>query len=101
MASQNSSKNNSRANIVRVSVSEGARLLGINPATIRRALKDEEIRYVVVRGRYKISFESLIKWSQKRPIVKYNLENKGIGQYIEKWKIKNTLYSPNPKLGEE
>ncbi len=73
MANQNSSKNESRSNVIRVSVSEGARLLGINPATIRRALKDQEIRYVVVRGRYKISFESLIKWSQKRPIVKYNL----------------------------
>jgi len=100
MANQNSSKNESRSNVIRVSVSEGARLLGINPATIRRAIKDQEIRYVVVRGRYKISFESLIKWSQKRPIVKYNLENKGIGQYVEKWKIKNTLYSPNPKFTE-
>lgn len=100
MVTQNSSKNESRTNVIRVSVSEGARLLGINPATVRRAIKAQEIRYVVVRGRYKISFESLIKWSQKRPIVKYNLENKGIGQYVEKWKIRNTLYSPNPKFTE-
>jgi excisionase family DNA binding protein len=100
MANQNLSKSDARSNAIRVSVSEGAKLLGVNPATVRRAIKDQQIRYVVVRGRYKISFESLIKWSQKRPIVKYNLENKGIGQYIEKWKIKNTLFSPNPKFEE-
>jgi excisionase family DNA binding protein len=94
------SKNESTATPIRVSVSEAARLLGINPITIRRAISNQELRYIVVRGRYKISFESLIKWSQKRPLVKYKMENKGIGQYVEKWKIKNTLYSPNPKFTE-
>jgi excisionase family DNA binding protein len=87
-------------NIIRVSVSEAARLFGVNARTIRRAIADAAVTYVVVRGRYKINFESLVKWSQERPKVRNKLSNQGIGQYVEKWKIKNRLYSPNPKVLE-
>ncbi len=83
--------------IIRISVSEASRLLGVDQKTIRRAIKAEEIKYIVVRGRYKIHFESLIEWSQQKPAIKNKLANKGIGQYVDKWKIKNKLYSPHPK----
>ncbi|HAT03345.1 MAG TPA: hypothetical protein DCS29_01020 [Candidatus Magasanikbacteria bacterium] len=83
--------------IVRVSISEAARLFGVNPQTIRRAIKSKEITYVVVAGRYKINFESLVKWSQEKTTVKNKTEKFGIGQYVDKWKIKNTLYSPSVK----
>ncbi len=83
--------------IVRVSISEAARLFGVNAQTIRRAIKTQEITYVVVAGRYKINFESLVKWSQTKTTVKNKSNNYGIGQYVDKWKIKNTLYSPSPK----
>ncbi len=83
--------------VVRVSVSEAGRLFGVNPQTIRRAITDEEITYIVVAGRYKINFESLVKWSQSKTTVKNKTEQKGIGQYVDKWKIKNTLYSPSSK----
>ncbi len=83
--------------IVRVSISEAARLFGVNPQTIRRAIKNQEITYVVVAGRYKINFESLVRWSQKKTTVKNKSEKFGIGQYVDKWKIKNTLYSPSTK----
>ena len=83
--------------IVRVSISEAPRLFGVNPQTIRRAIKNQEITYVVVAGRYKINFESLVKWSQKKTTVKNKSEKFGIGQYVDKWKIKNTLYSPSTK----
>ena len=86
--------------IIRLSVSEAARLFGVNSMTIRRAIKEKSLRYVVVRGRYKIDFESLVKWSQQRPLVKFKLETKGLGQFVDKWKIKNTFYSPNPKTAE-
>ncbi len=87
--------------IIRVSVSEAARLFGVDSHTIRRALKRQELRYVVVQGRYKINFESLVEWSQNRTTVKNKMENRGIGQFVEKWKIKNTKYSPNPQVFEE
>ena len=84
------------AEIIRLSISEAARLFGINPQTIRRAIKDQEITYAVVRGRYQLNFESLLKWSQKKATVKNKFEKKGIGQFVDRWKIKNPLYSPNP-----
>jgi len=83
--------------IIRLSVSEAARLLGVSQRTIRRAITDGRITYVVVQGRYKINFESLLKWSQETTTVKNKMEEKGIGQYVGQWKIKNKLYSPNPK----
>ena len=83
--------------IVRVSISEAGRLFGVNAQTIRRAIKNQEITYIVVAGRYKINFESLVKWSQNKTTVQNKLNKRGIGQYVEKWKIKNTLYSPSAK----
>lgn len=84
--------------VIRVSISEAARLFGVNPQTIRRALKDHEINYVVVAGRYKLNFESLVKWSQRKTTVRNKSNHSGIGQYVDKWKINNTLYSPSSKL---
>ena len=92
-------KNNeqSEANDMRLSVSEAAKLFGIDQITVRRAIKENALRYIVVRGRYKISFSSLLKWSQQRTSVRNKLAKDGIGQYVDKWKINNTLYSPRPK----
>lgn len=83
--------------MIRVSISEAARLFGVNAQTIRRAIKAQEITYVIVGGRYKINFESLVKWSQHHTTVKNKLAKRGIGQFVDKWKINNPLYSPNPK----
>lgn len=83
--------------IVRVSISEAARLFGVSTQTIRRAIRDEEITYVVVAGRYKLNFESLVKWSQQKTTVRNKVNTHGIGQFVDKWKIKNTLYSPSKK----
>lgn len=83
--------------IVRVSISEAARLFGVNTQTIRRAIKAQEITYIVVAGRYKLNFESLVKWSQRKTTVKNKSNTHGIGQYVDKWKISNTLYSPSAK----
>lgn len=88
-------------NLIRVSVSEAARLFGVSTRTIRRAIADGEVTYVVVRGRYKISFESLVRWSQARPKVRNKTANQGIGQFVGQWKIRNRLYSPNPKIFEK
>lgn len=83
--------------MIRVSISEAAKLFGVNSQTIRRAITAKEVTYIVVAGRYKLNFESLVKWSQRHTTIKNKLENKGIGQFIGNWRIKNPLYSPNPK----
>lgn len=83
-------------NIIRVSISEAARLFGVNPQTIRRAIKGKEVTYVIVRGRYKLNFESVLKWSQKHASARNKLGTNGIGRFVSSWRISNTLYSPNP-----
>ncbi len=87
--------------MIRLSVSEAAKFFGIDGKTIRRAIAAREINYVVVRGRYKIDFDGLLKWSQQRPTVKNKLNSQGVGQYVDKWKITAPLFSPNPKRLEK
>lgn len=85
-------------NIIRLSVSEAAKLFGITEKTIRVAIKNNELRYVVVHGRYKIMFSSLIEWSQKSVRRQNKLKKDGIGKYVDQWKISNKKFSPNPDL---
>ena len=87
--------------VIRLSVSEAAKMFGISQRTVRRAIKNQEVTYVVVQGRYKINFESLLRWSQRTTTVRNKRDQKGIGQFVDNWKINNTLYSPNPKKLEE
>jgi excisionase family DNA binding protein len=81
---------------IRVTISQAANMFGVNEKTVRRSISNGELLYIVVRGVYKINFESLLKWSQSRPKLKNKLEKEGIGQFVDHWKIKNKLYSPNP-----
>ena len=86
---------------IRLTTSQAANLFGVSEKTIRRAIQDQELQYIVVRGVYKINFESALRWSQSRIKIKNKLNLNGIGQYVDKWKIKNKLYSPNPKTAEK
>jgi len=99
LTTNTASTGNSQQNkeMIRLSISEAAKLFGVTAQTIRRAIAAQEITYIIVGGRYKINFESLVKWSQLKTTVRNKMAKRGIGQYVEKWKIKNPLYSPNPK----
>jgi len=88
-------------NPIRLSVSEAARIFGISEKTIRRAIQNKEINYIVVAGRYKLNFESLVKWSQQKTHVRHKSEKFGIDQYVDKWKLSSTLYSPHPPTENE
>ncbi len=84
-------------NLIRLSVSEAAKLFGVSTRTVRRAISAGDVSYIVVQGRYKINFESLLKWSQSSTTVRNKRDNAGIGQFVEQWKVKNKLFSPNPE----
>lgn len=84
--------------IIRLTVTEAAKLFGLSTKTIRQAIKNNEIRYIVVRNRYKINFKSLLEWSQKSVRRSNRLTKYGFGQYVDNWKINNKKYSPNPDL---
>jgi len=83
---------------IRLSISQTAALFGISERTIRSAIKKGEVRYIVVRNRYKLSFDSLLAWSQKSTRRRNKRDTKGIGKYVATWYIRNKKYSPNPKL---
>lgn len=83
---------------LRVSVSQAANLFGVTERTIRSAIKQNKLHYIVVRNRYKINFDSLLQWSQKSIRNQNKRDNNGIGRYVDTWKIKNKKFSPNPKL---
>lgn len=85
-------------NVIRISVSEAARLFGVSTKTIRQAITSEELKYIVVNGRYKINFASLVTWSQNSTRRANKLSNNGIGQYIDQWKITNKKFSPSFQL---
>ena len=76
--------------IIRVSVSEAARLFGISQQTVRRALKNNTISFIVIGNRYKIDFASLVTWSQSKITVKNKMNGNGIGQFVAKWRIPST-----------
>ncbi len=84
--------------IIRVSVSEAARLFGVSTKSIREAIKKQEVTYIVVKGRYKINFASLVEWSQATPSRLIKRDKDGIGKYVNQWRINNRLYSPSWKL---
>ncbi len=84
--------------IVRVSISEAARLFGIHARTIRRAMTSGLIRYVIVRGRYKLHFGSLVAWSQNSTTIRNKRDARGMGQWISQWKIRNPKFSPRPPV---
>ena len=94
--SLNQEAKNKESAMVRVSLSEAARLFGINPRTIRRAMAVGELRYIVVRGRYQLLFESLVHWSQQKTTVRNKRDHRDIGQWVEQWKIRNPKFSPRP-----
>jgi len=66
-------------------VSEAARLFGLSDKTIRDALKAREIKYILIKGRYKINFESLLAWTQKTVRRQNKLTRFGMGRYVREW----------------
>ncbi|MHB8830860.1 MAG: excisionase family DNA-binding protein [Patescibacteria group bacterium] len=81
---------------IRLSISQAAKLFGISDRTIRRAVALNQIRYIIVRNRYQLNFESLLTWSQQSSHTSKKRDSKGIGQWVEKWKINNPKFSPRP-----
>ena len=72
-------------NPVFVSVSEAAKLGGVNSRTIRRAIQDEKITYKIVKDRYLLDFKSTLHYLYSNRKLRNKLLQNGIGQYIENW----------------
>ncbi len=81
---QNTSQQNE--NLIWLSVSEAAKIGGVQAKTIRRAIQAKTIRYKIVKNRYLIEFSSVIAFLNTSTKLKNKLNQSGLGQYVEKWK---------------
>lgn len=68
------------------SVSETAKLGGVTTKTIRRAISSKLLTYKVVKNRYLIDWQTMLIFLFSNKKLRNKLDQKGIGQYIEKWK---------------
>lgn len=69
-----------------LSVSESAKLGGVQTKTIRRGLDSGILKFKVVRNRYLINFATLTIWMLKNTKLRNKFNHFGIGQYVDKWK---------------
>ncbi|OGF23832.1 hypothetical protein A3H09_01775 [Candidatus Falkowbacteria bacterium RIFCSPLOWO2_12_FULL_45_13] len=69
-----------------LSVSEAAKLGGVQTKTIRRAIQFNHVKYKIISNRYLIDFPTLIIYLQTKTKLKNKLNQFGLGQYVDKWK---------------
>ena len=71
---------------IRLSVSETAKLAGVDNKTIRRAIKDKRIKYKVFENRYAIRLSSLIEFVHGAKKIRNKFFTHGLGQYVDTFK---------------
>lgn len=69
-----------------LSVSEAAKLGGVQTKTIRRAIQFNSIKYKIRGNRYLIDFLSVISYLHTKTKLKNKFNQFGLGQYVDKWK---------------
>ena len=69
-----------------LSVSEAAKIGGVQTKTIRRAIQYNKIKYKIIGNRYSIDLLSLIIFLNTKTKLKNKLNQSGLGQYVDKWK---------------
>ena len=69
-----------------LSVSETAKVGGVQTKTIRRAIQYNKVKYKIIGNRYSIDLSSLIIFLHAKTKLKNKLNQFGLGQYVDKWK---------------
>ena len=69
-----------------LSVSEAAKIGGVQTKTIRRAIQYNKVKYKIIGNRYSIDISSLLAFLQTKTKLKNKLSQFGLGQYVDKWK---------------
>ena len=78
--------NNEIKNPIWLSVSEAAKIGGVQTKTIRRAIQFNNVKYKIIGNRYLIDLSSLITFLNTKTKLKNKLNQSGLGQYVDKWK---------------
>ena len=74
-------------NPIWISVSQAANIGGVKNKTVRRAIQANKIKYIIVKNRYQIDLASFIIYLHTKTKLKNKLNQYGIGQYINKWRV--------------
>ncbi len=69
-----------------LSVSEAAKIGGVQNKTVRRAIQYNQVKYKIIGNRYLIDLFSLIAYLHTKTKLKNKFNQFGLGQYVEKWK---------------
>lgn len=69
-----------------LSVSESAKLGGVDNKTIRRAIKNKKIKYKVSENRYAIRLSSIIEFAHSNAKLRNKFYSNGLGQYVDNFK---------------
>ncbi len=76
-------------NPIWLSVSEAAKLGGVQNKTIRRAIQSNTVKFRIISNRYQVDLESLIRYLHSNKKLNNKLLQKGIGQYVDKYNLEN------------
>lgn len=69
-----------------LSISEAAKVGGVQSRTIRRAIKNNDnIKYKIANNMYYIRFDSLMEYLHRTTKLKNKFNDHGIGQYVKEW----------------
>jgi hypothetical protein len=74
------------SNPIWLTMSETAKLGGIQKRTVKRALRAGFIKYKIIESRYQVDLRSALIYLFSKKKLWNKVKESGIGQYIEKWK---------------
>lgn len=78
--------NNEIKSPIWLSVSEAAKIGGVQAKTIRRAIQFNHVKYKIIKNRYLVDLSTLIDYLHTKTKLTNKLNQSGLGQYVEKWK---------------
>lgn len=77
--------------MIYLSPTQVSEMFAISDRTVRRAIVDGELDYIIEQGRYRIKFEDVLKWSERKQARINKRDNDGIGRYVKEWRIPKDL----------
>lgn len=86
MAEELKTNQNDTKSTVWLSVSEAAKIGGVQNKTVRRAIQFNHVKYKIIGNRYLVDFSSLVAYLHTKTKLKNKFNQFGLGQYVEKWK---------------
>ncbi len=72
-------------NPIWLSVSESAKIGGVQSKTIRRAIQSSLVKYKIVGNRYLIELSTVLKFLLSKTKLKNKFVKFGLGQYLEQF----------------